>query len=62
MILFRIARENGHGCAGASQAQRHGVTDSAITASHYGNTTTQVKKRTIASHCASRDLTIRLKN
>src|SRR5258705_509899 len=59
VIACRIARETGHGCAGASQAHRHGAADSAIATGLHGDTATQVKKRTIASHRASREFTIR---
>jgi hypothetical protein len=55
---FRIARENRHGCARASQAQRHCAADSAVATGHHGDTATQVKKRTVVSHLASREITI----
>ena len=53
MILFRITRENGHGCARAGQAQRHSPADSAIATGNHGDVVTQVKKRPTASHRAS---------
>jgi hypothetical protein len=53
LILSRIAVENGHRCACARQAQRHGAAYTSIATGHDGDTAGQVEKRTLAIHRAS---------
>src|ERR1700716_3685175 len=51
-ILLLVTRQYSHGCTRSSQAQCNGAADSAIAAGHDGDTATQVKKGSVASHCA----------